>query len=149
MALNMAIKTRGKENMVGMIHHSDKGTQYVYNTYTELLEKELKMKISMCNIVYENAHIERLNGIAKNEYLIPKGIDSFEKLKKELTRFVKLYNEKRPHLALNGLTPVRYEERLKTLPKCQRTKLICYTDDFTRLSQTNNKLIDDSQLSLF
>ena len=143
-ALKMAIKTRGKQNMEGMIHHSDKGTQYVYNTYTDLLEKELKMKISMCNIVYENTHIERLNGIAKNEYLIPRGITTFKQLQKELTRFVKLYNEKRPHLALNGLTPIKYEERLKTLPKCQRTKLICYIDDFTRLSQTKNDVIYDS-----
>ncbi|UOG39511.1 transposase [Leptospira noguchii] len=50
--------------------------------------------------VYENPFAERVNGIIKNEYLIPYGADSFERLKKLLPKAVSLYNYERPHGSL-------------------------------------------------
>ena len=66
-ALQMALDLRGvKDYDQKLIHHSDKGSQYISDDYTELLN-DFGIEISMCNIVYENAHIERVNGIIKNQ----------------------------------------------------------------------------------
>jgi putative transposase len=50
-----------------LTHHSDRGGQYISDQYVTLLN-DAKIQISMCNEVYENSHIERVNGIIKNMY---------------------------------------------------------------------------------
>ncbi|HEX8676569.1 MAG TPA: DDE-type integrase/transposase/recombinase, partial [Segetibacter sp.] len=45
-ALKMMIKLRGEENIKGLIHHSDRGSQYNCNEYLNIL-KEHGIKISM------------------------------------------------------------------------------------------------------
>jgi hypothetical protein len=68
-ALQMALALRGIESYQhSLIHHSDKGTQYASDAYTEVLERHA-IRISMCNEVYENTHIERVNDTIKNQYL--------------------------------------------------------------------------------
>jgi len=59
-ALEMAFKTRKKRKFENLIHHSDRGGQYISDDYTLLLTNA-EIKISMCNEVHENAHIERVN----------------------------------------------------------------------------------------
>ena len=54
-ALNMAIKLRGiKDYQEQLIHHSDRGSQYVSDAYIETL-KNHGILISMCQNVLENA----------------------------------------------------------------------------------------------
>ena len=67
-ALKMAFKVRKQNKFTELIHHSDRGGQYISNDYVEMLNNA-KIKISMCNEVHENAHIERVNGTVKNQYL--------------------------------------------------------------------------------
>jgi putative transposase len=115
-ALRQAIKLRGGRIARGLIHHSDRGSQYVDGEYVGLLESH-KTRISMGNKAWENAHAERVNGILKNEYLLPQGIKSFEHLVVSLRRMVKLINQERPHGRLpNRMTPCAFEEILRTRP---------------------------------
>lgn len=108
-ALKMALQLRGiKEFKQQLIHHSDKGSQYIANDYTNLLE-EMGILISMCNEVYENTHIERVNGIIKNEYLRHYNIQNFSQLGRGLKKAVDIYNNLRPHSALNRLSPCQFE----------------------------------------
>ncbi|MCP9764328.1 integrase core domain-containing protein, partial [Lacihabitans soyangensis] len=93
-------------------HHSDRGGQYVSNEYVEMLNAA-KIKISMCNEVHENAHIERVNGTIKNQYLRYRNITSFEELKKQLSRTIEAYNNSKPHVALNKLSPNSFEQYIK------------------------------------
>ncbi len=66
-ALKMALnKLKTKPN--GLIHHSDRGSQYVDKGYVKLL-KESGIKISMGMRAQDNAYAERINGTIKNEYL--------------------------------------------------------------------------------
>ena len=58
--LRMAIKTRNLPLNHQLIHHSDKGVQYTCNDYIKLLKKH-QIAISMCNSVFENTNMERLN----------------------------------------------------------------------------------------
>lgn len=107
-ALKMAIRHCGRSALEGTIFHSDGGGQYYSNEFKKLI-KELNMSNSMTEeIVYENAHAERLNGTIKNSYLYCYAPETFEELVKELKRAVHIYNHEKPHMALNKMTPVQY-----------------------------------------
>lgn len=126
-ALKMALDLRGigKYNNT-LIHHSDKGTQYASDAYTELLDR-YEIQVSMCNEVYENTHIERLNDTIKNQYLNRWHIQTFSELKKRLAEAITSYNEARPHQSLRKSSPVQFEKNLETLPIENRIKMIIYT----------------------
>jgi transposase InsO family protein len=125
-ALNMMIQLRGKENIKGLIHHSDRGSQYNCKEYLSAL-KEHGIKVSMCLEAWQNAYIERINRTIKQEYLRHKNIDSLNSLKRELYKAVKLYNEKRPHWSLlYQMAPSKFEDYVKKLPKRNRPKVMIY-----------------------
>ena len=107
-ALNMLIRLRGSENIRGSIFHSDGGGQYYSNDFKSITGK-LNMLNSMAEEVYENSHAERLNGIIKNNYLYPYGPTNFQSLKKLLKKAVWMYNNEKPHSALNGNTPINFK----------------------------------------
>lgn len=65
----------------------------------------------MCEYAWENGKAERINGVIKNNYLIPWGTDTPEKLLKNIDRAVKLYNNEKPHSALKRLTPMQFENK--------------------------------------
>ncbi len=108
-ALKLVAKNRSRALLTGSIIHSDVvGGQYYSKEFRELTKK-LKMRNSMTEeTVYENAHAERLNGIIKNDYLYAYAPKTFEVLQKELKRAVYMYNNEKPHRALNKMTPVQY-----------------------------------------
>lgn len=142
-ALQMALDLRAILNFENtLIHHTDRGTQYTSNLYTELLQA-YNIQISMCQSVYENTHVERLNRTVKNQYLrmFNPSPRNFKELKAQLAKTVKAYNEQKPHRSLNRLTPVEFENQLVTMNGNQRPKLVIYTDEKSK--------IYDQQLSLF
>jgi putative transposase len=142
-ALKLALATRGVKNYQNaLIHHSDKGTQYASNLYTEALEAH-GIQISMCNEVYENTHIERVNGTIKNQYLEHwKGdITDLKSLKKHLDKAVNTYNNLRSHASLNRLTPVQFEKHIENLQIKDRPKTNVYTNDARSHNVTNNDIL--------
>lgn len=104
-ALQMAIAQR-KNAFTPTIHHSDRGLQYCSKEY-ELQTSKNNILLSMTENgdPYENALAERMNRTIKEEF----GMDRKLKTKSEVTKLVTesifLYNNKRPHLALNMRTP--------------------------------------------
>jgi transposase InsO family protein len=107
-ALKMAIIHCGRSVLKGAIIHSDGGGQYYSNEFKKLT-KSIEMSNSMTEeTVYENSHAERLNGTIKNSYLYCYAPQTFEGLEKELKRAVYMYNNGKPHHALNKMTPVQY-----------------------------------------
>lgn len=116
-ALRQAIAYRRGNLPSGLIHHSDRGSQYVYELYVGLLDQHC-IRISMGNKAWENAHAERVNGIVKNEYLIPLGIKGFDHLVSSLRRNVKKVNQQRPHSQLpQSMTPYAFEALLAKHPE--------------------------------
>ena len=143
-SLESALKFRGVEHYNNrLIHHSDRGSQYASDLYTDKLQSK-GIRISMCATVYENTHIERLNGTIKNEYLRPFAPKNFNALQRALKRAVKLYNEDRPHRSLDMLSPAQFEQKLKKTPIIKRVPMRIYTDS---LSQRKAKL--RNQMNLF
>jgi putative transposase len=104
-ALKMAIKTL-QPGTTGLIHHSDRGSQYCSSGYVKIL-KNNKIAISMTENgdPLENAIAERINGIIKGEYLFDYDITSLSKAKEVLKSVVKLYNDDRPHSSIGNATP--------------------------------------------
>ena len=139
-ALKMALKVRGVSNYnQSLIHHSDKGTQYASDSYTELLEAN-GIRISMCNEVYENTHIERVNDTIKNQYLKRMEIKNRKELEKKLDEVIITYNELRPHQSLKKKSPNKYENDLKLIEKESRNKMIIYTVIKNEDEQNNKQL---------
>ena len=105
-ALEMAVRHYGKENLSGLIHHSDRGVQYASYAYTQRL-KQLGISISMTESgnPKDNAVAERVNNTIKNELLKGKQFCCIEELKAALKVAVDFYNNERPHLSLDGMTP--------------------------------------------
>lgn len=111
-ALKMALKCRGISKChpaPDLLFHSDGGGQYYCTDFLQLLRMN-QITSSMAEVVYDNSHAERINGIIKNNYLIHRNIESFEQLVKELDRAVKLYNHKKPHSSLQNQTPIEFEQ---------------------------------------
>ncbi len=102
-ALKMAIKTRVYHNP--LIHHSDRGLQYCSELYQKILAKN-KITPSMTDgyDCYQNALAERINGILKHEFLFTK-CNNYQQLSLLIKQSIDIYNNKRPHLALNMKTP--------------------------------------------
>lgn len=115
-ALQKAIKLRKKQGhcIDNVVLHSDGGGQY-YSTAFLKLTSEYNIKNSMCIYPWDNPYAERINGTIKNNYLIHRDINTFEALKREVDRTVKLYNEFKPHSSLNRLTPVNFENNIFAL----------------------------------
>jgi putative transposase len=143
-ALTAAFTLRGIEDYEnGLIHHSDKGTQYASNLYTEALGNR-NILISMCNEVYENTHIERVNGTIKNQYLQHwlADITDLRSLKLLLDKAVYAYNHLKPHGSLlNRLTPVAFEQHILTIPIQDRPIQTIYTNDNRFKNVTNNDFL--------
>jgi len=91
---------------VGLIHHSDRGSQYCSNVYVAELKKH-KVNISMTqeNHCYENAMAERVNGILKDEFYLDQCFSNLSLARKACESAIKIYNTKRLHLSLGYKTP--------------------------------------------
>lgn len=120
--LRMALR-RLEDTAEELIHHSDRGSQYIDGNYVKLLNK-YSIKISMADSSQENAYVERVNGIIKNEYLKYRQIDTYEELQRDLRKAVKHYNTKRAHRSLpNWVTPTDFEKSLEKMDIEMRPKL--------------------------
>lgn len=139
--LKRALKVRQLPKDHQLIHHSDKGVQYTSHAYTQLLKKH-KIGISMCNSVFENTAMERLNGIIKNDYLIHWYPRSFSHLKTLLKKAVHNYNHC-PHGKLKMLSPIQYEKRLEEIPFENRDKMKVYTAKRVKYPDPNQLVLFD------
>ena len=123
-AFKQAILARKGCDLTGCIFHSDKGSQYISDIQLSIL-KEIGMKGSMCNLPQENAYVERLHGIIKQEYLEELHITA-KNINIMAKKIMKYYNEERPHLSLNMMTPNEHEKYVKNLPKEDSPKIRVY-----------------------
>lgn len=127
LALNnvISLKAAIKEldaSLVGLIHHSDRGSQYCSKEYTDLLKK-YHMVISMTENgdPRENAIAERVNGTIKNELLEHIKLTSLSDAKQKVKVAIAIYNQQRPHLSCSYLTPEKAHEGKFEIKKMWKT----------------------------
>lgn len=104
-ALKMAVTNRNNP-LVSTIHHSDRGMQYCSKEYTLMTAKNnIELSMTENGDPYENALAERMNRTIKEEFGMDRKMKSKEQVKKLVEESIFLYNNKRPHLALQMKTP--------------------------------------------
>lgn len=95
----------------GLMHHSDRGSQYASEDYQEQLKTyEMEISMSRKGNCYDNACIESFHSILKKEliYCNPR-FRTKEQAYDEIYSYIEFfYNRKRIHGALGYLSPVRF-----------------------------------------
>jgi len=110
-SLFMAMET--KQPDAGLIHHSDRGSQYCSDEYRDLL-KQFGMKASMSRKgnCYDNAPMESFWGTLKNELVHHSRYRTREEAKQEITEYIEVfYNRQRKQTKLGFLSPAAYEQK--------------------------------------
>ena len=103
-ALRMAIKSLPKDKTP--IHHSDRGSQYCCHDYIKILQsRNLPVSMTEENHCYENSKAERVNGILKYEYHLRNTFKNLKDAKSAIKQAIYLYNNCRPHMALDYAFP--------------------------------------------
>lgn len=94
------------ESAKGIIHHSDRGSQYRSEKYRKRLEI-YKMTASMTDggKPYQNAKVERINGILKHELGLEGSFENMHVLRVAVAQAIHIYNFQRVHASLKYLTP--------------------------------------------
>ena len=123
-ALTMALK----ENKVPLVHHSDRGSQYTYKGYINLL-REKGSQISMALSAHDNAYAERINRTIKEEYLDHWKPQTFNQLKRMVTKAVKNYNSKRLHNNNDRMSPEKFINQFSLLRPQQRKLMTIFDNE--------------------
>jgi transposase InsO family protein len=106
-ALRMALDQKTK-NDTRHIHHSDRGTQYCCNDYVTILQAAgIEISMTENGDPYENAIAERVNGILKYEFNLNREFVDHNQALEAVQRSIRAYNQLRPHMSCNYLTPVQ------------------------------------------
>ena len=107
-ALQMAlerIENIDKEKLT-LIHHSDRGVQYASARYVELLQKYgIRISMTEDGNPKENPQAERINNTMKNELLKDMRFTSLAEVIEAVAPAVIFYNEERPHMSIDMMTP--------------------------------------------
>ena len=109
-ALEMAIWARGPD-LPALVHHSDRGVQYLAIRYTErLAEAEAVSSVGSRGDSYDNALAETVNGLYKAELINRQGpwrtVDQVELATAEWVAF---WNTRRLHSACGDVPPAEFE----------------------------------------
>ena len=95
-----------------LIHHSDRGSQYVSIKYTErLAEAGIEPSVGSVGDSYDNALAETINGLYKAEVIHRQGPwRSFEQVELATLKWVHWFNHKRLLEPIGYITPAEAEE---------------------------------------
>lgn len=109
-ALEMALWQRDVQSGQ-LIHHSDRGTQYVSLRYTErLAEAGAAVSVGSKGDSYDNALAETVNGLYKTELVHRHGPwRSLDELELATLEYIDWFNHRRLHSACGYRPPAEYE----------------------------------------
>ena len=116
-ALQMALATI-RSNHQELIHHSDRGSQYCCHKYVSLLKaNHIAISMTEQGDPLQNAMAERVNGILKDEWLYEMQPLSARNAYSSIPKIIKCYNQQRPHLSIDLLTPTQAHQKSGKLKK--------------------------------
>jgi putative transposase len=113
-ALEMARRSRGGHRLIGLVAHSDAGSQFTSVRFTERLD-EIGARPSIGTIAdsYDNALAETTNGLYKAECVFgpdaPRPWDDVDELELATLSWVHWFNEDRLHGHCGDIPPAEFE----------------------------------------
>ena len=110
-AFEQAVATR--RPAAGLIHHSDRGSQYCSHEYQALLRRfEVQVSMSRKGNCYDNAPIESFWGTLKTELVHHRRYRTRAEAEREISEYIDLfYNRQRRQARLGYLSPVAYTQQ--------------------------------------
>ena len=109
-ALRMALASRRPAS--GLVHHSDRGSQYASGDYTDVLKAHgCQISMSHKGSPWENGGCESWMKTLKYEEVYRQEYRDLSEARASLERFIEtVYSQKRLHSALGYLPPVEFEQ---------------------------------------
>jgi putative transposase len=94
----------------GLIHHSDRGSQYCSHEYQRLLRQfGLRVSMSRKGNCYDNAAMESFWGTLKTELVHHRHYETRRQAIREITEYIEIfYNRQRRHSSLGYLSPANF-----------------------------------------
>ena len=109
-ALEQALHARS--DLDGLVHHSDRGVQYLSIRYTErLAEAGVEPSVGSIGDSYDNALAETVNGLFKTEIIYPNGPwRNLEEVEFATLEWVDWFNNRRLLGPIGDIPPVEFEQ---------------------------------------
>ena len=110
-ALEMALWKRRGDNLGELVHHSDRGVQYLSISYTERLEEAgIAPSVGSRGDSYDNALAESFNGLYKWELIYKDGPwYGLEDVEHATMEYVHWFNHERIHYSIDKMCPAEFE----------------------------------------
>ena len=103
---------------IDLTHHSDRGCQYASSKYIRLLQDNgIKISMTESGNPKDNAQAERINNTMKNELLKGMRFHSIKEVEDAVQKAVRFYNEERPHMSIDMMTPHEAAHQVGELTK--------------------------------
>ena len=114
-ALQQALQHRNPPR--GLIHHSDRGSQYTSESFARMTEKHgVFLSMSSTGNCYDNAVAESFFHTLKTEHIFHMRFWSREEAKRSIFEYVEIfYNRRRAHSFLGYLSPEEFEQNQSRL----------------------------------
>ncbi len=112
-ALEQALHDRRPAHGGGLIHHSDRGVQYVLIRYSErLAEAGIEPSVGSVGDSYDNALAETINGLYKAEVIHRRGLwRSYEAVEFATLEWVDWFNHRRLLEPIGNIPPAEAEKQ--------------------------------------
>ncbi len=112
-ALEMAIWARQDAGLEALVHHSDRGVQYLSVRYSQRLADEGAVaSVGSRGDSFDNALAEAVNGLYKAELIGPRGPwRGASQVELATLAWVQWWNQRRLHGALDHIPPAEHEAR--------------------------------------
>ncbi len=117
-ALEQALNERRPLQRSGLIHHSDRGVQYVSIRYTDrLLQAGIEASVGTVGDSYDNALAETINGLYKAELIHRKASwRSLPEVELATLGWVDWFNKRRIHQSIGYIPPAEAEAKYYAKP---------------------------------
>ena len=112
-ALEQAVHDRRPVKAMGLVHHSDRGSQYLSIRYSERLQEAgIEPSVGSVGDSYDNALAETINGLYKAEVIHRRGPwRNMEAVEYETLKWVDWFNNRRLLEPIGNIPPAEAEER--------------------------------------
>jgi putative transposase len=109
-ALDVALGWRDPD--AGLVHHSDRGSQYAANDYrSKLAARGITVSMSRKGDCWDNAPMESVNGTLKVECVHDEHFETRDQAQRAIVEYIGYYNTERRHSSLGYVAPAEFERR--------------------------------------